>query len=244
MTSRFLAACAVVGLVMGAVGLFARANGGARGLGERWVATPGHPWSHRAKLVPLPPLDFRRAASRVSPEQALPSSPPLRLETLGGEPLLEVVAFEDDGTPIDAAFRRIRRALRARSGHEVDIHPRLVELLITLSLAFDGRPLALVSGHREPGRGTKKTSYHVRGMAADVTIRGVNVHDLREAAVRLGARGVGVYPTFVHVDVRPDRPPYRWVGGARIAWARARVRKARAQARRRHRKRLAARRRR
>ncbi|MBW2458233.1 MAG: DUF882 domain-containing protein, partial [Deltaproteobacteria bacterium] len=51
-------------------------------------------------------------------------------------------------------------------------------------------------------------------------------HDLRNTAVRLGAGGVGVYPTFVHVDVRSD-PPYRWVGGSWHGWRHWRARRRR-----------------
>jgi hypothetical protein len=69
-------------------------------------------------------------------------------------------------------------------------------------------------------------------MAADVTLRGVSVHELRDAAVRLGAWGVGVYPSFVHVDARVDQP-YEWVGGTHARWryVRARTASLRAQSR-------------
>lgn len=185
-------------------------------------------------------IPLAEAAVGLAPDLRVPGAPPgpdvppvpvplvasarLRLETLDAEPLLDVVPFDERGLPRPEAFAQINHAMRARNGHEVDIDPRLVEKLIQLSLAFDGQPLALVSGHRVPGRGTKKTSYHVRGMAADVLIRGVKVHELRKAAKRLGVRGIGVYPTFVHVDVRDDRPPYRWVGGSGRAWVQARHR--------------------
>lgn len=128
------------------------------------------------------------------------------------KPLLDVQPFDADGQPRPQAFAAIAKVFQARGGERVAVDPRLVELLITISLAYDGNPVGLVSGHRVPGRGTRRTSYHVKGMAADIAMRGVKVHDLREQAVRLGAWGVGVYPKFVHVDVRRDRP-FRWVGG-------------------------------
>ena len=116
------------------------------------------------------------------------------------------------GEPLPEAFVRINETFAARDGEQVPIDPRLIELLMSLSAAYDGQPVALVSGHRTPGRGTRRTSYHVKGMAADVAMRGVPVHDVRDVAVRLGAWGVGVYPKFVHIDVRRDQP-YHWVGG-------------------------------
>jgi hypothetical protein len=141
----------------------------------------------------------------------------LRMVALDGTPLLDVRPFDGQGNPIPEAFSAIERAFAARSGATTAIDPRLVELLVTLSAAFDGKPIKLVSAHREKGAGTRKTSYHVKGMAADILIEGVKVHDLREAALRLGAGGVGVYPSFVHVDSRKDEP-YSWVGSTYARW--------------------------
>lgn len=157
----------------------------------------------------------------------------LRMVRLDNSPLCDVQPFDEHGDPIPEAFEVIEKAFASRSGAATPIHPRLVEILVTLSAAFGDKPLKLVSAHREPGAGTKKTSYHVRGMAADVTIQGVSVHDLRDAAVRLGAWGVGVYPSFVHVDARTDRP-YTWVGSTYARWryvrANAQAMRARARA--------------
>lgn len=149
----------------------------------------------------------------------------LRMVRLDGSALLDVQPFDERGDVIPEAFTAIEKAFASRSGASTPIDPRLVELLITLSAAFDGQPLKLVSAHREAGAGTKKTSYHVKGMAADIAIQGVNVHDLRNAAVRLGAWGVGVYPTFVHVDARTDQP-YTWVGSTYRRWRYVRARAA------------------
>jgi hypothetical protein len=146
----------------------------------------------------------------------------LRVEGLDRSLLCDVQPFDDNGAPIPAAFETIGRAFSARSGHTVAIDPRLVEILLTLSLAFDGRPLTLVSGHREAGYGTRKSSHHTRGLAADVLIRGVKVRELRDAAIRLGAGGVGLYPSFVHVDARDDEP-YYWSGHGRRRYRPPRV---------------------
>jgi hypothetical protein len=147
-----------------------------------------------------------------APRPLLSELPRLVIERSDGSTLVDVVPFDAHGAPIPRALEEVSRALATRNGHEIDVDPRLVELLLTLSLAFDGQPLVLVSGYREPGRGTRKSSYHASGMAADVAIRGVKVGELRKAAVKLGARGVGIYPSYVHVDVRREAP-YRWGGG-------------------------------
>lgn len=175
----------------------------------------------RVGLAPAPiDLDrFPRPGPAPVPVPTLPQGR-LVVERLDGTPMIDVVPFDAQGEPIASAFEAISDAFQSRGGHQVDIDPRLVELLMMLSRAFDERPIALVSAHRQPGRGTRKTSYHVKGMAADVAIRGVRVLDLQKAAVRLGAGGVGYYPTFVHVDARKD-DPYRWSG---YSWLRYRRR--------------------
>lgn len=122
--------------------------------------------------------------------------------------------------PVQASAAR--HFFRSSGGAELELDPRLVELLAELSAAYGGKTIVLVSGHRVPGRGTSARSYHVKGMAADVAIDGVSTRDLRETAIRLGARGAGLYPTFVHVDVRETA--YRWVGGR---WGRGHARKMR-----------------
>ena len=152
------------------------------------------------------------------PEHPMPR---LKVTGLAGKVLVDVVPFDAHGEPIAEAFDEIATAFRARSGDTAPIDPRLVEVLMMLSKAFDDKPIALVSAHRIAGRGTRKTSYHTKGMAADIAIRGVKVHALRKAAARLGAAGVGVYPSFIHVDVRKDAP-YRWVGGSHRRWRRRR----------------------
>jgi LPXTG-motif cell wall-anchored protein len=149
----------------------------------------------------------------------------LRMVRLDGTPLVDIQPFDEHGEPIPEAFEEISEAFAARNGHTTEIHPRLVELLMVISNSFDGKPLKLISAHRVPGVGTKKTSYHVKGMAADIAIQGVKVHDLRDAALRLGAWGVGVYPSFVHVDARTDKP-YTWVGSTYRRWRYVRARAA------------------
>jgi uncharacterized protein DUF882 len=168
--------------------------------------------------VPPPVGSKPRSLLGQSPLGAvpMPEIPEQRLviEGLDGRPLVDVVPFDAHGNPRPAAMAIIARAFRAPSGDEVPIDPRLVEILVELRLAAGGRPLALVSAHREAGAGTGRKSYHVKGMAADVAVRGMRALDLQKAAVRLGVPGVGYYGSFVHVDARRDRP-YRWSLGRR-----------------------------
>jgi len=172
-----------------------------------------------SSLSPREPVPVDRLLRDRSAPLPMPIIPAARLKVrrLDGSMLLDVQPFDEHGEPRPHVFAEIARAFAPKSGHVHEIDPRLVEVLITLSAAFDGRPLALVSGRRDPGGRTSETSYHVRGMAADIAISGVKVRDLRKAALRLGAWGVGSYPNFVHVDVRTDRP-FCWAGGGYHSW--------------------------
>jgi uncharacterized protein YcbK (DUF882 family) len=100
---------------------------------------------------------------------------------------------------------------------------------VRLAAAFEavraalGSPVLVVSGYRTPAHnaavGGRVRSQHLEGRAVDVVgVRGVSVADLyavaRAVAVRDRViRGLGRYPTFVHVDVRPSVRLVEWVGG-------------------------------
>jgi hypothetical protein len=190
------------------------------------LASAGEDEDHRQVqlgLSDLPEVHPERFPSQGPAPVPMPELPQLRLEVtgLGGVTILDVQPFDAHGAPRAEAFAEIAHAFRAASGEEAQIDPRLVEVLMSISQYFDGKPLHLVSAHRIQGRGTSKTSYHTKGMAADVAVRGEKVHDVRKAAVAAGAWGVGVYPSFVHVDVRRD-VPYKWVGGTYGGWRRYR----------------------
>jgi uncharacterized protein YcbK (DUF882 family) len=118
------------------------------------------------------------------------------------------------------ALRAIDHMLRDyRTGDVKPIDPVLLDVLHTLrrELGSDA-PLHLVSGYRSPstnerlrrsGHGVALKSYHLEGKAADVYLPDRQLADLRWAARKLGAGGVGYYPGgrngFVHVDTGPVR---------------------------------------
>lgn len=145
--------------------------------------------------------------------QSIPKDGPLRLEALHLNESVEVTPFDAQLQPNSDAMAKIAHAMRCRiTGTEIPIDPRLVEILVQLHTLY-GKPIELVSGHRQPLTiGTKKTSQHTLGRAADIRIPGVGIEQLRRAALKLGARGVGVYPEkgFVHVDVR-QKNRYFWM---------------------------------
>jgi uncharacterized protein YcbK (DUF882 family) len=143
----------------------------------------------------------------------IPTNGYLRLQALHLSEELNVRPFDDLFRPIPSALAQIDHALRCRvTGTEIAIDRRLIGILVQLHTLY-GRAIQLVSGHRQPATlGTKKTSQHALGRAADIRIPGVGIEELRRVALKFGARGVGLYPEkgFVHVDVR-EKAQYRWI---------------------------------
>lgn len=105
-----------------------------------------------------------------------------------------------------------KHEFRSRDGAEHPIDPRLIEMLETIRTHFNS-PTIITSGYRSPEYnrrvGGAPNSFHVRGMAADIQVRGVSpreVHAFCDRTFKTG--GVGRYATFTHVDSRPVRA--RW----------------------------------
>jgi uncharacterized protein YcbK (DUF882 family) len=143
----------------------------------------------------------------------VPTNGYLRLQALHLSEELNVRPFDDLFHPIPDALAQIDHALRCRvTGTEINIDRRLIGILVQLHTLY-GRAIQLVSGHRQPATlGTKSTSQHALGRAADIRIPGVGIQELERVALKFGARGVGLYPEkgFVHVDVR-EKNRYRWI---------------------------------
>lgn len=133
-------------------------------------------------------------------------------------------------------------ARRARPGTKFDtevpyppswVDVRLRRLCETLEVIRSavGHPLIIGSGYRDPAYnsyiGGARSSQHMNGRAADITVKGVKLDAtaLHDLVLRLYnekklpyLRGLGFYPPrdgkggFVHVDVRPTGVLVRWRG--------------------------------
>ena len=112
-------------------------------------------------------------------------------------------------------INHLLRDFRTGDVHAIDV--RLLDLLNVLQLKMRARsPFQVISGYRSPATnamlaarsdGVARQSYHVKGMAIDVSLADRQLPALRDAALDLRAGGVGYYPKpgFVHVDVGPVR---------------------------------------
>lgn len=78
-----------------------------------------------------------------------------------------------------------------------------------------GRPIFVVSGYRTPEHnrfvGGEDNSFHLRGMASDITWSGIEMKRAVALAEKVGFNGIGQYPDkhSIHVDVRGWKA--RWI---------------------------------
>lgn len=92
--------------------------------------------------------------------------------------------------------------------HRVMLHEKLLDLLYKVRLSVK-KPVVITSGFRcdkyNKKIGGDPGSYHLIGMAADITVPGMNIRDLWDIVNLLGFTGIGYYEQrkFCHVDVRP-----------------------------------------
>lgn len=87
--------------------------------------------------------------------------------------------------------------------------PELMRILEDIREHFN-KPVIINSGYRTPEWNTKvggaKNSYHMKGMAADIVVKGVNPKQVAEyASVIMQNGGVIRYTNFVHIDVREKK---------------------------------------
>lgn len=96
------------------------------------------------------------------------------------------------------------------------IHPDLPSVLQNIRNQF-GKPIIINSGYRTPEYNKKvggaTRSQHCYGTAADIVVDGVSPASVAAAAEKALKEmdypgGIGLYKSFVHVDVRSNR--YRW----------------------------------
>ena len=84
----------------------------------------------------------------------------------------------------------------------------LVDILEAIRVHF-GRPVTITSGYRTVSynaglKNSSKKSQHCNGLAADIKVEGHTPKEVYDYACSLlgDHGGVGIYNTFVHVDVR------------------------------------------
>jgi hypothetical protein len=134
---------------------------------------------------------------------------------LGPEEFREITPWNEGKGDSRVTFNGRWVAALGRDGWEkVDVRARA--MLMKVQKDF-GRSLFVNSGYRSPEynaglKGAAKNSYHMQGMALDISWSGIDASS-REEFVRLarvhGFRGIGRYGpangNFVHIDIGPER---------------------------------------
>ena len=104
----------------------------------------------------------------------------------------------------------------------LEVYENIIKLASQLQFLRDytGRPITINSAYRCPEHNAKvggsKTSQHLLGKAADITIQSLKpaeVYALIEDLIDMGhllQGGLGLYDTFVHYDIRKTKA--RWNG--------------------------------
>jgi uncharacterized protein YcbK (DUF882 family) len=126
------------------------------------------------------------------------------------------IAYYANGSYDFEALAKIDRLMRCHYTNEVrPIDIRLLDLLCEITDKIGpGKRIDIISGYRSPeynqrlrtlSRNVAKDSYHLKGLAIDLSISSIGNQRLASLARSFQAGGVGGYADFVHIDVGPVR---------------------------------------
>jgi hypothetical protein len=116
-------------------------------------------------------------------------------------------------SPSESSFERVSDPQLNFLPHtDSRIRPDLKNKLIRLARDW-GQTLVITSAYRSPEynaglKGAAKGSLHMKGMACDIVMRPYSTSDrivFIEKAIQAGLSGIGVYNTFIHVDIGGKR---------------------------------------
>jgi uncharacterized protein YcbK (DUF882 family) len=125
------------------------------------------------------------------------------------------ITYKRNGKYIDSGLQQANRILRDfRRNEPTKMDPKLLDLVWEVYQASGSRGyINVISAYRSPttnsmlrsrGRGVAKNSQHTLGRAMDFFLTDVKLSKVREIGLKMGAGGVGFYPTsgspFVHLD--------------------------------------------
>jgi uncharacterized protein YcbK (DUF882 family) len=197
-------ACALIaGFVLAANGPAASAGNSAR-----HTHFPLHPKRRILQEAVLPELGL---LSELMPDEGQIYQLKLARQ---GEEIIDVTYRVGD-TYLLGALDKLNAYLRDSHNGEVKTYdPRTFDVLHTMLAKLDrpGSIIEVLSGYRTKetndalrASGTSNAaehSQHIEATALDIRVPGIPAADLRDAALSLGAGGVGYYPKgqFIHVD--------------------------------------------
>ena len=128
---------------------------------------------------------------------------------------VKVYSRTKDGTKKLSTNFKVNEFACSDGSDVVFISPDLVKILQQIRDHFKA-PVTINSGYRTVTKnkavGGAAYSQHLYGLAADITVKGFSPTVVAAYAESLlpGKGGIGIYNTFVHVDVRSTKS--RWNG--------------------------------
>lgn len=123
---------------------------------------------------------------------------------------INAYSLKNDGSKVLSKNFKVREFACKDGSDPVFVAPELVEVLQKIRTHF-GKAVTINSAYRTPTHnksvGGVATSQHTYGTAADIKISGVTPKQIYDYADSiLGNKGgLGLYKTFVHVDVREKK---------------------------------------
>ncbi|MFW6311222.1 MAG: YcbK family protein [Nanoarchaeota archaeon] len=98
----------------------------------------------------------------------------------------------------------------------VQVDSKLVEKLEKLREKLGNKRILINSAYRCKERnkqvGGALNSQHLKGKAVDISLRNqdLDIEDIAKLAKEVGFKGIGLYNTFIHVDVRDSNSVVIW----------------------------------
>lgn len=121
---------------------------------------------------------------------------------------VKVYSLAAEGAKQITPHFKVREFACSDGSDVVFVAPSLVDILEAIRVHF-GRPVTVTSGYRTVSynasiKNSSKKSQHCNGLAADIKVEGHTPLEVYNYACSLlgDHGGVGIYNTFVHVDVR------------------------------------------
>lgn len=121
---------------------------------------------------------------------------------------VKVYSLAAEGAKQITPHFKVREFACSDGSDVVFVAPSLVDILEAIRVHF-GRPVKVTSGYRTVSynasiKNSSKKSQHCNGLAADIKVEGHTPKEVYDYACSLlgDHGGVGIYNTFVHVDVR------------------------------------------
>lgn len=128
---------------------------------------------------------------------------------------IRVYSKSKDGNKKVSTNFRVREFCCSDGSDPIFIDSELVTILQKIRTHF-GKAVTIMSAYRTPSHNKKvggtTFSQHLYGRAADIRVSGVSPETVRLYVEKIlgNTGGIGVYDTFVHVDVRREKS--RWKG--------------------------------